>query len=192
MTLGLGLLILFLSICRSSLNQTLVEEKENKLRKQLIKTLVKRGNGSVEVSLYSLPEVRMLPGNFLYGIKRIRNALWLQLCKTKMEKVRLLLLLSDKKIVEAQVLFKMGRPQKALVAAREGVEKLKYTDRVWCGIDDEVTGKKQLGKQICKAGLAYKKVLLKFNGAIDIDEEKYLKIMNDLNNWNERQKEKID
>ena len=190
MAVGLGLIILFLSIVRSSLNRTLVAEKENRLRKIPVSLLIKRKDNSMEECLYYLPEIRTLPISPWYVIKDIRDRLWVSLCKNGVEKVGLLLLLSDKKITEVSVLFARSYAKKALETAELGVDKLKYTAEIWGEMDDKEIGKKELGRRIYKAGLVYKEVLLRVSGAVDIDQEKYLNIMKDLDRWNERQKEK--
>ena len=181
MMAALGLIILFLSIVRSSLNQTLAAEKEDRLRKIPI---------SIEGYSYRLPEVRTLPISPWYIIKDIRDKLWIGLCRNRGERVRLLLLLSDKKITETRALFARTYAKKALEAAGRGVDKLKYTAEIWEEMDDKEIGKKELGKQIYKAGLVYKEVLLRVSSVVDIDQEDCLNIIQDLDEWNERQKEK--
>lgn len=187
--LMLAMTILFVSLAKASLITTIRKEKENKLRKIPIRLLTKNESGEVELYFYYLPEVRTLPISPLYKIKKIRDYLWISFCRQKNEKARMALLLADKKIAEAQILFINSYPKMAMSAAEDGVEKLMYAGWLWDGL--EKNEQVVLGGKIYRAGLAYEKVLARAKGAADVDQEKYEQIIKQLNTWNEKQKKKV-
>ncbi len=186
----LGLLILFISITRASLMVTILLEKESNLRKTPVRLLERREDGSVEVISYRLPQVRTLPISPLYRIKNIRDIWWVKLCRLKKEKVIMVLLQADKKIAESRILFAGSYPNLAFESAEKAISKLKYAAELLEEVEDDEVEKRHLNLQIYRAGLVYKKILLQVEGSMDIDKERYQQIMNDLNKWNEKQKEK--
>jgi len=185
----LAIIILFVSFARASLIITIREEKEGALGKIPIRLLTKKENGEVELSFYYLPEVRTLSISPFYKVKKIRDQLWICFCQQKHEKVKMALLLADKKIAEAQILFINGHIKAAMTAAKDGVEGLEYAGWLWDRL--EKNGQMVLGEKIYKAGLAYAKVLTRAEGAVDVDQEEYRQIIKQLNAWNESQKKKI-
>jgi len=187
--LVLAMTILFVSFAKASLVTTIRREKENKLGKIPVRLLIKNEDGGVELCFYYLPEVRTLPMSPFYKIKKIRDYLWISFCRQKNEKVKMALLLADKKIAEAQILFINGYPEIAMSAAKDGVEKLVYAGWLWGGLEEN--GRVTLGEKIYRAGLAYEKVLARAKGAADVDQEQYGQIIKQLNGWNENQKKKL-
>lgn len=188
--LVLAAIILFVSFARASLITTIRREKENKLGKIPVRLLTKNDNGGVELCFYYLPEVRTLPVSPFYKIKKIRDYFWISFCREKNEKAKMALLLADKKIAESQILFINGYPEMAMVTAKDGVEKLIYAGWLWDGLEKK--GRVVLGEKIYMAGLAYEKVLARAKGAADVDQKEYEQVIKQLNDWNEKQKKKID
>ncbi|MAF25397.1 hypothetical protein CL634_07470 [bacterium] len=187
--LMLGVTILFVSFAKAGLMITIKNAKEDGLGKIPVRLLIKDEKGEVKLHLYYLPEVRTLPISPFYKIKKLRDYLWINLCRQKNEKAKMALLLADKKIVEAQLLFINGYPKLAMSAARDGVEELEYAGWLWSGLEEK--GRMILGEKIYRAGLAYEKVLMRAKGAMDVDQEEYGQIIKRLNDWNEDQKKKI-
>jgi len=185
----LAITILFVSFARASLMITIRNEKEGKLGKIPIRLLTKNESGGVELYFYYLPEVRTLPISPFYKIKRIRDYLWISFCRQKNEKVKMALLLADKKIAEAQILFINGHAKLGISAAMDGVKKLRYADWLWDGLEEN--GRRTLGEKIYRAGMAYEKVLRRAKGAVDVDQEEYEQIIKQLSTWNEKQKKKV-
>ena len=187
--LMLAMIILFVSLARASLTITIRKEKENILGKVPVRLLIKDENGGVELSFYYLPEVRTLPISPFYKIKKLRDYLWISFCRQKNEKVKMALLLADKKIAEAQILFINGYPEMAMSAAKDGVRGLEHAGWLWDGL--EKNGQMVLGEKIYKAGLAYEKVLVRAEGTVDVDQEEYRQVIRQLKAWNEKQKKKV-
>jgi len=181
----LGVVILVVSWVRAGLVILAIESRDEEIRVLPIRFAVDRGEGEIEWYAYKIPEAGMLPGNMLYGVKEVRNDLWLAMSRSPEEKKRLLLLMADKKIAEANSLIKSGKNKLALKAGRKALDKLKYSKQV-----AEATEKNNgLEERIFQAGYAYKMVLgaMKFEKGERNDE--YNKLIDELDRWNEEQRE---
>jgi len=190
MVLFLGLAILFLSISRASLRATMLDEKENELRKIPVKIVIRRVNQPSEIFFYKLPEVRTLPTSPWYGIKEIRDFLWLYLSQEGEEKIKVGLLLADKKASEARVLLAFGKEDEAIRAMTEALNKLEKVEQDWQKMDKKNFNKKGLAVDIYLAGLAYETEIKKVNRPELVDKVEYKKIVESLREWNEKQEEK--
>lgn len=71
---------------------------------------------------YTLPYTGLLPDSPLYPLKKMRDSVWVFFTRDNMKKAELLLLLSDKKIVMAQVLADKGKWERALEIAHDSEE----------------------------------------------------------------------
>ena len=71
---------------------------------------------------YTLPYTGILPDNPLYNLKGIRDTIWIFLTRDYVKKARILLLISDKKIVMASKLSDNGKWNQAAETA-ESAEK---------------------------------------------------------------------
>lgn len=71
---------------------------------------------------YTLPYTGLLPDSPLYPLKKMRDSVWVFFTRDSMKKAELLLLLSDKKIVMAQVLADKGKWERALEIAQDSEE----------------------------------------------------------------------
>ena len=177
MTAGL---ILAVSMARASLSLTLKKERENTLRKIPIKLLLKGEDGEIRSETYLLPPVRTLPDNVFYNVKRIRDWLWVGFCQKKNEKVSLAILLADKKMAEAQILFVNGRADEAMKAAADGITLLTRAKKLWIDQDKKIGEYKVVEVKIRMAELAYEKILRRAEGAVDINQTEYEQIINKL------------
>ena len=177
MTAGL---ILAVSMARASLSLTLKKERENTLRKIPIKLLLKGEDGEIRSETYLLPPVRTLPDNVFYNVKRIRDWLWVGFCQKKNEKVSLAILLADKKMAEAQILFVNGRADEAMKAAVDGITLLTRAKKLWMDQDKKIGEYKVVEVKIRMAELAYEKILRRAEGAVDINQTEYEQIINKL------------
>jgi len=168
----------------------MLDEKENELRKLPVKIVIRRVNQPSNIFFYKLPEVRTLPTSPWYGIKKIRDFLWLYLSEEGEEKIRTGLLLADKKASEARVLLAFNKESEAIGAMTEALEKLEKVEQDWQKIDEKDTNKKGLAIDIYLAGLAYETEIKKINKPEIVDKIEYKKIIESLEKWNEKQEEK--
>jgi hypothetical protein len=184
-------IILYLSIIRASLDVMVKENNENKLRVEPIEFLINKKNGP-EKCVYKLPEVNVMPDDPIYKIKESRDFMWILLSHDPLLKAKTTLLIADKKITESLNFEKDNKCKLALDTSEEAINKLKYADKIVFDIKKESTESRQLKNQIIKAGLAYKEALIKINLGNKIDQDKYNKIIIDLDKWNEEKQKNIE
>jgi hypothetical protein len=185
--LGLAGIILLVSMARASLSLTLKKEKEDALRKVPVRLLKEREDGSVTVDVYMLPTVRTLPHNVFYGVKRIRDLMWIGFCQERDEKISLAMLLADKKIAETQILFVNGQADWAMKAAEDGINLLERAKKLWSELDDQAEEKMVIKIKIKTAGLVYEKILKRAEGAVDVNQAEYERIIKRLQKINEEE-----
>ena len=101
--------ILYISLVMAGLDRVVDDEKFDRLRKIEIAYVNSKG----ENLCYKLPESRVLPGNFFYTIKELRDNLWIYFSRDPMNKSRMLLLIRDKKIEEV-LLLREGTNQRLI------------------------------------------------------------------------------
>lgn len=189
----IGLGVLFISLAKASLQIWAIEDVQNQLRTKPIDFIITYADGSTESGSYKLPEIKTLPTSPLYTIKTARNYLWLRLTKGDFDRSKMALLIADKNMTEAQILFDKRESKSGLVSSVEAIDKLKYA---YSEINDTKIDSievNQLRSQIIKAGYAYEVVLEKAKNTLSQDDNaEYKKTVKDLEKWNEeRKKEKI-
>jgi hypothetical protein len=181
-------IILYISLVRASFGLMTKDNNEDKLRKNPIEYTIINKDGQ-STCTYKLPEVGTLPGNPLYGIKKIRDFMWVNLSKNPAQKAEVLLLLADKTMAEAIRLSQSQKFELALDTSEEAINKLKYADKAISEINRKNIQVRELEQQIIKAGCAYRKALLIINQDNKLNEEKYKKVTGELEKWNQ-EKEK--
>ncbi len=181
--------ILLVSVARASLSLTLKKEKENVLRKVPIKLLIEQEDGGIKTEVYLLPPVRTLPSSVFYNIKRIRDLLWIGFCQEKDEKISLAMLLADKKMAEAQILFVNGQADQAMKAAEDGIDLWERAKKMWQSLDKDDEKNEVVKTKIDLAGRAYEKILRRAEGAVDVNQAEYQQIVDRLERINEEKKE---
>lgn len=166
----MALMVLFVSISRISLDMTREKDKSDQIRKLPIDFVVENDDESVDIYSYKLPHARTLPDDGSYPLKKIRDFFWITFTAGNKGKSEVILFIADKKMAEANELFKEGKIELGLITSEEAFNKLKYASRLY----------KYEDNRIYKAGLAYAQVLKNHQQKIEA-----------LDKWNEeRQKEK--
>jgi hypothetical protein len=179
-----GGLILVLSLARAGLSILAVENQADGLRVKPIKFAVDKGKGQMEWYSYKIPNSGMRRDSWLYWIKDIRDDLWLALADEPNDKVKLTLLMADKKIAETEELIKSGKTDLALESGREALDKLKYSKQ----IASLAIEQNNLDERIFQAGYAYKMILGAAKPSQGEGREKYNKLIEELDKWNEEQR----
>lgn len=181
-----GVMVLIVSVARAGWETQAINNGDAVAGNNLVEYTAIFDDGTTAVGNYKLPETGMLPDELFYGVKKIRNYLWLWfsqgLAKTKMS-----LLLADKSASEAGKLIEKGKNNFAIDAGNEAVDKLKYADTL---INKEKVADpqvKQLHYQIFWAGFAYKEIFVKAKDSFDIDTVKLEKLINRVDEWNKTQ-----
>lgn len=88
--------VLFVSFVRAGLDRVTEDEKFDRLRRISMAYVNHEG----ENRCYRLPESELLPDNIFYPIKELRDNLWIYLTRDKIDKLRIILLINDKRIEE--------------------------------------------------------------------------------------------
>jgi len=147
--------ILFISLTKASLNVLAKDRGHEQQKIQIVKIVKKTDDGGEIESVYKLPQATILPDHWSYGFKEIRDWLWLKMSPKK-KRLKLALLLADKKIVEAQLLAKKGKYDLSIQTASKSVQKLKKGENVCSNKAEENV---VLCSEVSNAHLAYTKIL---------------------------------
>ena len=100
--------VLYISFVMASLSRVADDEKFDRLRKIQIAYINPKG----EENCYKLPESNLLPNNVFYPLKELRDNLWIYFSRDKIDRLRILLLIRDKKIEEILLLKESGINEK--------------------------------------------------------------------------------
>ena len=182
----MGLFILAISMARAGLEIWATENNESIVTNNSIEFTAKFNDGDTAPGTYKIPESGMLPNSIFYGIKKLRDFLWLNL-STGENKVKMAVLQSDKLISGANELIKKENYDGATEAGNEALDKLEYADKLLDGIKVANDQTKQLHYQIFWAGFAYEEIIKQEGGAFGIDNLKYSDLINRIDDWNKAQ-----
>lgn len=182
----IGLAILFVSVARAGLSLMAQDGDMDSLRNEEVKFLVTFDDGETASGTYKLPQAGMLPSNVFYGFKKVRDYIWMSLSGGE-EKVKLSVLMADKKIAEFQKLTEKGERGMAVESGNEAIDKLEYANGLVMGAKNADAQSKQIRKQILWAGLAYGEIFHRNEKEFQIDSEKYTKLLTRIDGWNKQQ-----
>ena len=188
MILTVGVMVLAISLARTSLDILAQEINNDKIGNNPLSFVINYGDGETEVGNYKLPEVATLPINPMYGLKKVRDYFWLLLSRG-IDKTKLALLMADKKTEETRQLWQMNKNDEALTAGNEAMDKLEYANQLVSTSGGNGNQIKQVAKQIYMAGFAYNEVFKLGNNAFDMDNQKYQQLIKRNEEWNKTQKE---
>lgn len=157
-----AVLILYVSFVMASLDKVVNDEMFDRLRKIEVNYVNFKG----EEHCYKLPESNILPNNLLYPIKELRDNLWVYFSKDTINKIRVLLLIRDKKIEEVLLLQNNGADEKIIKKQIKKIEEMSDRLNNEFGILDKRRPEGvEVQKQIETAGefynFIYKKILNK-------------------------------
>lgn len=168
---------MYVSLSRASLELLIKDEKSNFLRKVPFETDIIINNKVEGKMVYKLPETRTLPSSPFYGIKKMRDYLWIKFIKKPEDKARLLLLIADKQMGEVLIMKKKGIDKQMLIGTMiEAADKLKLASEGLEEISVEKIEVKEIKKQIQKSKYVYKKII----ESIEIEEEERKEIIENL------------
>lgn len=188
MVLGLGVIILTISVARAGWEIWASDDNRDIPANNLIKFTAVFGNGETSPGTYKLPETGILPDNMFYGMKKIRDWMWLSFSQGT-SKPRLAIIQADKKIAESVEMKNSGRYGLALEAGNEAVDKLEYADSLINQMKMVDAQTKQLHYQIFWAGYAYKETFTKMKESFELDTDKYSELIKRIDDWNKKQEE---
>lgn len=181
-----GLVVLFGSLVLTGLEIMANDKKTDNLRSIPIEYIKEMENGEKILKVYRVPESKIGPEDTEYFIKKMRDNLWVDLSKTAKDKSEVCLLIADKRIFETVELFKNKKNEDLIVKTLdEAVFHLKESKKMLLEENKEDIEISKINEQIDRAGLAYEDIVKSFN----YKNEKINKILNDLENWNQKNNE---
>ncbi|MBU1117739.1 hypothetical protein KKD37_02125 [Patescibacteria group bacterium] len=172
--------ILLISLSRATLETTMNLDREDKLK---IVPVIDEGE-----TIYKLPETKMLPSNIFYRFKSLRNWLWWQFSFGEEEETKILFILADKKIAEAEIMAKNGKNRLAFKAGMEAVDKLKYINEKVTKIEGKDVAKEQLLGRIREASIAYSEIIYR----IEIQDNKKTVLLKEINEIKEKTEKNLE
>jgi len=173
--------ILGISFVRASLEKVNQDEVQNKLRKIPISFQIENKTGGTEKICYELPETRTLPDSPFYGLKNLRDELWVKFSPNDLERARLMLLLADKKMEEAIILNqRLGKNNLVTKTSQEAVKKLKSANDLVSAMNGKDIEVQKIEQNIETAAVVYKKLINDFEIG-NKNQENLFKIINTCN-----------
>lgn len=186
---ALGLLIVVMSITRASWDLLAEEGVWEQLKTGNIDFTINFSDGETKPASYRFPDAGMLPNQMFYGMKTIRDYLWLNFSRGT-DKIKLSILLADKKAKEFDELLKIDKPDLALESGNQAVDKLQYADKLIKGDTSKHPEIKLLRNQVLTAGYAYKQMFQDQKDMFNFDSaEEYTKLLNRIDEWNKQEEE---
>jgi hypothetical protein len=110
LTLIFALFILFASLLRVSSTSYSFYEEENLTYLQGLNKETSAEEGEIDIKYFFPYPGKILPDNSFYFLKAFRDKLWLQINSNPNKRAEILLLLADKRIASARILFEKGKP----------------------------------------------------------------------------------
>ncbi len=172
--------ILLISMSRATLEVMMRDDRDGRLRVEPVIIADK--------TIYKLPQTNLLPNNIFYKVKEVRDWLWLKFSSGTEEKVRIELILADKRIAEARALVKLKDYRRAFEAGMEAINKLKYARGL---LDKEKQvqpiAQKQLDVQITNTAVAYSEIIKEIGSQIGSNQQKYNLLQKEIDDFKETQ-----
>ena len=159
------------------------DKKIDSLKNVPIEYIKVMENGEKITKVYKVPESRIGPENSEYFIKKMRDKLWIDLSRTAKDKSEVCLLIADKRMFETVELVKNNKDENLIVETLdETIFHLKESKKMLSEENKKDIEVSKVNQQINQAGLAYEDIVKSFN----YKNEKINIILNDLENWNQK------
>jgi hypothetical protein len=182
----ISLIILFWSLVSAGFEKMMSDMRSNNLRNIPIEYVKEIETGEKILKTYKVPESNIEPGDIRYSLKKFRDELWILLSRTPKEKAEVYLLMADKRMFETVELIDNKKSEQLI------------SETLYNSIYNLMEAKKYLFEenkkdidffridlQIDQAGLAYEDIVKSFN----YKSEKIDKIINELEYWNQKNRE---
>lgn len=181
-----GIAVLFGSLVITGLDIMASDKKNDSLRSIPIEYVKEMPNGEKITKVYKVPESMIGPEDERYLIKKMRDKLWVDLSKTDKDKSEVCLLIADKRMFETIELIKNEKNEDLILnTLDETVFHLKESKKMLSKENKEDIEITKINQKINEAGLAYEDIVKSLN----YKSEKINKIIDDLKNWNQKNKE---
>lgn len=184
-----SLVILFWSLVKAGSEKLRADIRNNVLRNIPIEYVEEIGNGEKIKKIYKVPDSNVEPGNIFYSIKKIRDQLWILLSRTTKEKAEVYLLMADKRMFETVELIKNKKDDDLISKTLDNsIYNLMEAKKSLFSETKKDPDFLRIDLQINQAGLAYEDILK----SLSYKSEKINKIINELEIWNQKNKEYIE
>ncbi len=188
--LMLGVMILTVSVARAGWEIWASDENKEIPSSNIVDFTAVFSNGETSPGTYKYPKSKIKPDDAWYGMKKLRDLLWLSFSKG-LTKVNLAVVQADKNMSDCIELRNEGKYDRAIEAGNEAMDKLEYADKLIYETQSVDAQTKQLHYQIFWAGYAYKTTLEKMENSFQsINTDKYPKLIKRIDDWNKKQEEK--
>jgi len=180
------LIILFWSLVSAGFENVISDIRNNNLRNVPIEYVKEIGNGEKILKTYKVIESNIELGNVMYPLKKFRDKLWILLSRTPIEEAEIYLLIADKRMFEATSLIKNQKNDDLILETLDdSIHDLKEAKKSLFEEKKRDIEFFKIDQQINQAGLAYEDIVKSFN----YKNEGIDKIINELENWNQKNKE---
>ena len=184
----ISLTILFWSLVSAGYEKLKSDIRNNVLRNVPIEYVKEFSDGAKIKMVYKVPESNLEPGDMGYLLKKFRDHLWILLSRTPKEKAEVYLLMAEKRMFETTELIKNGKNNDLITKTLDdSIYNLMEAKKNLFEENKKDPDFSRIEMQINQAGLAYEDIVKSFS----YKNEKINKIINDLENWNEKNKEDI-
>lgn len=179
----LSLVILFWSLVSAGFEKMINDMRSNKLRNIPVEYVEEIGNGERILKIYKVPESNIQPGDLRYSLKKFRDKLWILLSRTPKEKSEVYLLIADKRMFETISLIRNEKSDDLILKTLDdSIFNLKEAKKSLLEESRKDIEFFKIDQQINQAGLAYEDIVK----SVNYKNEKVNKIINELENWNKK------
>ncbi len=179
----LSLVILFWSLVSAGFEKMINDMRSNKLRNIPVEYVKEIGNGERILKIYKVPESNIQPGDLRYSLKKFRDKLWILLSRTPKEKSEVYLLIADKRMFETISLIRNEKSDDLILKTLDdSIFNLKEAKKSLLEESRKDIEFFKIDQQINQAGLAYEDIVK----SVNYKNEKVNKIINELENWNKK------
>lgn len=184
--LVIGLIILFWSLVSAGFERLKNDIKTNNLRNVPIEYVKEISSEEKIFKIYKVPESNVQPGDIRYPLKKFRDQLWILLSRTPKEKAEVYLLVADKRMFETFELIKNQKSEKLISETLDdSIYNLMEAKKNLFKENKKDVKFLEINQQINQAGLAYEDIVKSYS----YKSEKINKIIDELEIWNQKNKE---
>lgn len=183
LTLVLAFSILALSLTMASLETAAKNNEDNTLRVNPIIFDYLSEKGEVKQNIYKTPESSIAANSPVYPFKKIRDDLWIKLSGNNEKKIEIYLLIADKKIKEANDLYKSKSEEKFIIeTVNEAVNSLKMAKNSLKDVSLDKIEIDKINQRLIDSSTAYERIIKSWK----IEDEKINKTVIELESINEK------
>ncbi len=160
LTLVLAFSILVLSLTMASLETAAKNNEDNTLRVNPIIFDYLNEKGEVKQNIYKTPESSIAANSPVYPLKKIRDNLWIKLSGNNEKKIEVYMLIADKKIKEANDLYRSKNEEKFIIeTVNEAVSSLKMAKNNLKDVSLDKIEIDKINHRLSESSKAYERII---------------------------------